>query len=197
MTLFDKVFRSDPKAAAEHPRRFGGLGLQDGLEFRKTNRRISASVRDFARIAWFWLNRGQWGETRLLPERYFSEYMRPQIAKDLPLTRSADTADYLGIGTYGGGSDHFTDHGPGIYGFNWWFNDTGGAHPDRQTWPDAPADTVMSIGARGNNSAFIPSLRLLLVCGDGDWKEHNAGDPSTKMNQALAQLARSVKQPGP
>ena len=60
----------------------------------------------------------------------------PQVAKDLPNTQQADTNDYLDIKTYGGGSDHFAKCGPGIYGFNWWFNDTGGKHPDTLTWPD-------------------------------------------------------------
>ncbi|UCH36616.1 MAG: serine hydrolase, partial [Armatimonadota bacterium] len=94
-TLFDKVFRDDPKAAAEHPDRLGALGLQDGLAVRAKNRRLSASVRDFARIAWFWLNRGRWGDRQVLPRRYFDEYMRPQTPKDLPRTQQAETDDYL------------------------------------------------------------------------------------------------------
>lgn len=191
-TLFDKVFQGDPKTAAEHPQRFGGLGLEDGLDFRKTNRRISASVRDFARIAWFWLNRGKWGEQALLPKRVFDEHMKPQTPKDLPLTKQAETDDYLGIGTYGGGSDHFTKCGPGVYGFNWWFNETGGAHPKTRTWPDAPADTVMSIGARGNNSAMFPSLGLVLACASGDWADLQGGDASTKLNQALGLAAKAA-----
>ena len=189
-TLFDKVFRDDPKAAAEHPNRLGALGLQDGLEWRRSNRRLSASVRDFARIAWFWLNRGRWGDRQVLPRRHFDEPMRPQTPKDLPRTRQADTDDYLGIGSYGGDSDQ-TEEGPGIYGFNWWFNDTGRPHPDTPTWPDAPPDTVMSVGARGNCAAIMPSLNLALVCAQGDW-HLKAGDRSSKMNRALAMVARAA-----
>jgi CubicO group peptidase (beta-lactamase class C family) len=191
-TLFDKVFKGDPKQVAEHPRRLGGLGLQDGLVFRKSNRRISASVRDFGRIAWFWLNRGQWADKRLLPRKYFDDFMKPQAAADLPRTRQADTDDYLGLGTYGGGSDHFARCGPGVYGFNWWFNATGGPHPDCRTWPDAPPDTVMSLGARGNSAALIPSLNLVLVCANGDWDDLRGGDPTSKINRALALLARAA-----
>jgi len=51
-TLFDKVFKGDAKAVAEDPKRLGALGFQDGLKFTD-RRRLSASVRDFARIAWF------------------------------------------------------------------------------------------------------------------------------------------------
>ena len=66
-TLFDKVFKEDAKAAAEHPKRLGALGFEDGLRF-SDKRRISASVRDFARIAWFWANDGNWGGKQVLPE---------------------------------------------------------------------------------------------------------------------------------
>ena len=190
MTLFDKVYRDDPKRVAEDPQRLGGLGLEDGLTFTG-RRRLSASVRDFARIAWFWLNQGRWDGKRLLPKRYFDRYQRPQTPKDLPQTAPADTNDYLNIGTYGGGSDHYNEDGPGTYGFSWWFNATGRTHPKVLTWPDAPKDTYMSIGARGNCSAMIPSLRTVLVCANGDWDGTGAGDPNGKMNQALKLLARA------
>lgn len=193
-TLFDRVFQDDAKHAAELPTRLGVLQFQDGLKFNK-KRRISASVRDFARISWFWLNRGNWNERQVLPRRYFDELMKPQVAKDLPLTMRAETDDYLGILSYGGGSDHFTTWGPGIYGFNWWFNDTGGQHPAARTWPDAPEDTVMSLGFRGNNTAIIPSLGLMLVCASGDWNDLKAGDANSKINQALKLLMASVNDP--
>ncbi len=108
-TLFDRVFlRLTRREVANHESRLGALGLEDGLSFRPTNRRMSASVRDFARIAWFWLNRGNWAGKQVLPRAYFTEYMRPQVPKDLPLTQHAETDDYLKIGTYGGGSNHFS-----------------------------------------------------------------------------------------
>jgi hypothetical protein len=190
-TLFDKVFKDDPKKASDDAKRLGGLGLQDGLEWRVTNRRLSASVRDFARIAWFWLNRGRWGDRQVLPRRYFDEYMRPQVPKDLPRTQKADTDDYLGIGSYGGESDQETD-GTGIYGFNWWFNDTGRVHPEALTWPGAPPDTVMSLGARGNCSAIMPSLNLAVVCAEGNWGSVKPGDPKSRLNRVLSLAARAA-----
>jgi CubicO group peptidase (beta-lactamase class C family) len=191
MTLFDRVFKGNPKAVCEDPKRLGALHLQDGLTFAP-NRRISISVRDFARVAWFWLNRGRWGDRQVLPRRYFDEYMKPQVPKDLPLSRKAETDDYLKIGTYGGGSSQIAYWGPGIYGFNWWFNATGAEHPDSLTWPDAPPDTVMSLGAGGNNTAIMPGLRLVLVCAQGDWSELRPGDATTKMNQALKLVATAA-----
>ena len=191
-TLFDKVFRADPKAAAEHPARLGALGLEDGVEFDAKRRRLSASGRDFARIGWFWLNRGRWGSRQVLARRYFDDYMRPQVPANLLNTEPADTNDYLGIGSYGGGSDHFSRCGAGIHGFNWWFNGRGRSHPHLPTWPDAPPDTVMSIGAGGNCAALMPSLNLVLVCAQGHWGELAAGDRSCRMNRALGLVARAA-----
>jgi CubicO group peptidase (beta-lactamase class C family) len=191
-TLFDRVFKAEPKAAAEHPKRLGALGLQDGLYFRDGTRRLGASVRDFARIGWFWLQKGRWGDRQLLPREYFDRYMRPQVPAELPKTRDAKTEDYLEVDTFGGGSDHFTDYGAGIYGFNWWFNATGRLHPKARTWPDAPADTVMTIGVGGNCSALMPGLGLLLVGAAGDWGDLAAGDPASRMNRILAMLARAA-----
>ncbi len=191
-TLFDKVFQGDPDAIAAVPERFGALQLEDGLHFIAEKRRLKASVRDFARIAWFWLNRGKWGERQVLPARFFDEYMKPQTPFDLPHTKDADTNDYLGIGSYGGGSDHFTKFGAGIYGFNWWFNGKGRLHPDAMTWPDAPADTFMSIGFGGNCSVIIPSLNLVLASAQGNWGKLDGGNPDCEMNRAIALLAGAV-----
>lgn len=191
-TLFDRVFRADPAEVANHPTRLGVLGLEDGLAFRNKNRRISASVRDFARIAWFWLHQGEWAGRQLLPQADFSALARPQVPKDLPLTQPAETDDYLNIGTYGGGSDHFSQCGPGIYGFNWWFNRTGRDHPDRRTWPDAPADTFMAVGAKGNSAAMIPSLGAVLVAEDAQWGGLVGGSEQSRMNQILKSFAAAV-----
>ncbi|MEZ6045591.1 MAG: DUF5060 domain-containing protein [Planctomycetaceae bacterium] len=193
LTLFNKVYQEDPHSVAEAPHRLGALQFEDGLKWRDDTRRLQASVRDFARIVWFWQNNGNWQGEQLLPTEYFTNYMKPQTAKDLPRTqKDGETEDYLKIGTYGGGSDHFTKYGAGIYGFNWWFNETGRDHPDSRTWPDAPADTVMSIGFGGNCSAIFPSQNLILVCAKGDWGKLEAGTADSKMNQVLA-LAASLQ----
>jgi hypothetical protein len=184
-TLFDRVFCGDPRAVAMHPKRLSALSLEDGLEFRPSNRRISASVRDFARIAWFWLHRGNWGGKQLLSRGFFKAYQRPQVPPEMPQTVAAETNDYLGIGTYGGGSDHFTNYGPGIYGFNWWFNASGRLHPQSSTWPDAPRDAFMSIGAGGNCAVMMPSLNMVLVSARGNWGKVEAGNPAWPANQHM------------
>jgi CubicO group peptidase (beta-lactamase class C family) len=191
-TLFDRVYQADPAEVANHQLRLGALGLEDGLTFHPTHRRMSASLRDFARIAWFWLNRGNWGGKQLLPRAYFAKFMRPQVSKDVPLTRHANTDDYLKIGTYGGGSNHFSRCGPGIYGFNWWFNDTGRDHPDRLAWPDAPDDTFMSVGALGNSAAMIPSEGAVLVAAEANWGTLLGGDDQRSVNRVLKMFAEAV-----
>ena len=52
------------------------------------NRRLRTSVREFARISWFWLKQGRWGDRQLLPAAYFDEYVRPQTPKELPHTEN-------------------------------------------------------------------------------------------------------------
>jgi CubicO group peptidase (beta-lactamase class C family) len=188
-TLFDRIFQAAPETVFHDPKRFGALQLQDGFSFRKKNRRMDASVRDFARVAWFWLNRGNWNGKQTLPRSYFDDNMRPQVPKDLALSSDAPTNDYLRIGTYGGESNHFSTAGPGIYGFNWWFNDTGGSHPDVLTWPDAPRDTVMSLGHRGNCSAMMPSLNFVVVAAEANWGELKAGKADSPLNRLLKLIA--------
>jgi CubicO group peptidase (beta-lactamase class C family) len=193
-TLFDKIFQAPPQEVFRHAQRFGALQLQDGFTFRKKNRRMEASVRDFARVVWFWLNRGNWNGKQLVPRSYFDDNMRPQVAADLALSSDAPTNDYLGIGTYGGESNHFSTAGPGIYGFNWWFNAKGGTHPDTLTWPDAPPDTVMSLGHRGNCSAMIPSLNFIVVAADANWGELKAGKAESPLNKNLKMIAAAGTQ---
>ena len=191
-TLFDRVFGQDPAEAAHAADRFGALGLQDGLRFRESNRRISASSRDFARIVWFWLNRGVWNGRQVLDRRFFDDYMKPQTPKTLPASAEAPDDDYLSIGTFGGGSKHFTELGAGCYGFNWWFNRTGRLHPNSLLWPSAPEEIIVSIGARGNNTAFLESKRMLLVGLNADWGKLEGGNRYSRFNQILEVFAQTA-----
>ena len=193
LTLFDHVFQADPDDVAGHADRLGALKFEDGLKWSKDKRRLRASPRDFARIAWFWLNKGAWRDEQLLPASYFDEFARPQTPKDLAATQGPEGEDYLEIGSFGGGSDHFTQFGAGIYGFNWWFNDTGRLHPDSITWPGSPPDTFMSIGAGGNCAAMFPSSNMVLVCAEGDWGKLDAGNAKSRMNRILALASSAVE----
>lgn len=190
-TLFDRVFKDDPDKVANSKERLGGLGLEDGLSFTPDRRRLKASVRDFARIAWFWMHQGHWNGKQVLNRSFFRKYQKPDVPFDLPHTQQAGNDDYLGIGTFGGGSDHFTKFGPGIYGFNWWFNKTSRLHPEQITWPDAPRDSILSIGAGGNVSAIFPSQGIVLASARGKWGQLTGGDATAPMNQQLKLLVEA------
>jgi CubicO group peptidase (beta-lactamase class C family) len=191
LTLFDCLFKADTGKVANDQSRLGPLYFEDGLSFNK-KARVIASVRDFARLCWFWLNEGEWRQQQLLSKDFFDDYCRPHVSKMLPHTEKAKTNDYLKIGSYGGGSDHFTKYGPGIYGYNFWFNDTGRDHPTRITWPDAPCDAFMTIGAGGNSTAIIPSLDMVIVAAKAKWGSPKAGNSSSVMNRVMKMAGEAV-----
>ena len=87
----------------------------------------------------------------------------PRSAAKAAVSVAEDSSGGVWIGTYGGGSSLFNDGGPGIYGFNWWFNAPVASAGGRLTWPDAPSDTFMSVGAGGYCSVMIPSEKLVLA----------------------------------
>ena len=87
--------------------------LQDGaLLTTRGGYGLSTSTRDFARIAWLWLNRGQWRGEQVLAESFFTDYLKTQVPATMPRTTGGD-ADYLSVGTAGGGPDQ-TEYGPGF-----------------------------------------------------------------------------------
>jgi len=191
LTFFDRLFQKTPKRVANDPGRLGALQFEDGLSFSK-KARVIASVRDFARLCWFWLNQGKWDQKQLLSGQFFKDYCRPHVPPKLPHTAKAKTDDYLGIASYGGGSDHFTRYGPGIYGYNFWFNSTGREHPEQVTWPDAPLDTFMTIGAGGNSAVIIPSLDLVIVAAKAKWGDLKPGNAASIMNRVMKLAVEAV-----
>ena len=183
----EKVFGKDINSAATEY--FRPLQLQDGVIFSSTGRLITTS-RDFARIGWFWLNRGDWAGKQLLPRKFFDDYMKPQVPGNLPLSVTKKADDYLGIGSYGG-KPRPTAYGPGKYGFNWWFNvpEGGSAKP---FLPDVPADIIMAIGHGGNFKVLMHSLDLV-IAGRGDWGHIMPGTERVKFNANLKLLVDAAK----
>ncbi len=172
--------------------RLAPLQLEDGsLLTTRGGYGISTTTRDFARIAWFWMNRGNWRSEQLLGSPFFDEYMRAQVPGDLPPSAGPDV-DYLNAGTVGGGTDQSV-YGPGIYGAAWWFNDTVGTTGLR-AWPDAPLDAFQANGHWDREVVvMIPSLNLL-VAARGAWGTFVPGDPTSGMNQRLRILTQAVVQ---
>ncbi len=173
-TLFDHVFQGDPDQVAATC--FAPLGLEDGLQFDPKRRRLLTSVRDFGRVAWFWLNKGNWNGRPVLPRKFFDDYQRPHVSAGLPVSREAETNDYLSIGTYGGGSSHFNVTAVQALATV----STGGSmrlaatRHGRKTCSDAPADSFMSVGAGGCCAVMVPSEKLVLVAAAANWGQSSS-----------------------
>jgi CubicO group peptidase (beta-lactamase class C family) len=170
--------------------RLGALQFEDGSIFgSRGGYGVSTSVRDFARIGWFWLNKGNWDGTQLLPKDYFDKYMKPGVPGNLPVS-TQEGSDYLDVGSFGGSSSE-TEYGPGIYGFSWWFNAKVGTS-NNLTWPDAPEDTFQANGHWSKEIiTIIPSLNMTVAV-RGDWGDFKPGDQTAGMNNNLKLLADSV-----
>lgn len=186
-TLFDRVFaEGSPDDVALHPSRFGALQLEDEQVYgSREGYGLMMSPRDFARIGWFWLNRGRWGDEQLLPTSYFDSYAQPGVPATTPRT-SGGTDDYLSVDSFGGGTNQ-TPHGPGIYGFNWWFN------PGQQTWPDVPEDAFQANGLWNEYAlTVIPSLGIVAA-----WRGNRASTDefAAPMNDELRHLVDAVLAP--
>jgi hypothetical protein len=170
--------------------RLAPLQFQDGsLLTARGGYGVSTTTRDFTRIAWFWMNHGNWRDQQVLSGTFFDDYMRTQVPGATPRTAGPD-ADYLNVGTVGGGTDQ-TEFGPGLFGTSWWFNDTVGTTGLR-AWPAAPLDMFQANGHWNREIVvMIPSLNLV-VAARGAWGTFVPGDPSSGMNQRLQILMSAV-----
>ena len=147
----EKVFEQSLDEAFRQ--RMAALQFEDGEFFGgRGGLSVAASPRDFARLGWLWLNRGRWKDKQVLSEKLFVENIKPGVPADLPRTTTKQADDYLGIGTYGGGTDQ-TKYGPGVYGFNFWFNER--CTSGERVWPAAPADTYQANGMWNRDTVTI------------------------------------------
>ncbi len=174
--------------------RLAPLQLEDGsLLTTRGGYGVSTTTRDFARIGWFWMNRGNWRNQQVLSSTFFDDYMRTQVPGTLPRSAGPDE-DYLNVGSLGGvnGTDE-SDYLPGLFGASWWFNDTVGVTGLR-AWPAAPLDMFQANGHWTREvMVMIPSLNLV-VAARGAWGSFVPGDPSSGMNQRLQLLTSAVVQ---
>ena len=165
--LFGVSPTSESAVAAEitAPARLGPLQFQDGslIAIIKGGPRWNATLRDTARLGWFWLNKGRWKEQQLLPEALFDTYARAQVPANLPRSTSHTPNDYLALGTDG---DTDPNQGPTDphFGYNWYHNL--GTDGTLQV-PGAPADLFSAQGNRNKIIAMVPSQNLVAVWRDG------------------------------
>ena len=168
--VYGQLLGVNPKNAAEiaaamtTESRWGTLQFQDGgiVTVRAGTPRWTASVRDTARVAWFWLNKGRWKDQQLLPQSLFDTYAHAQSG-GIARSASHKAHDYLPIGTMGPKDPN------GIpvdtsFGFGWKFN----LLPNGTLqFPHAPADLFYCQGERNRFVVVVPSLNLIGLWRDG------------------------------
>lgn len=142
------------------------LDLQDGDLFgSRGGAGVNTSPRDFARIGWWWLNRGNWNGKQLLPRKMLINYCQPDVPRKLPRTKKPGR-DYLKVGTHGGGTNQ-NFSGQGVYGLNWWFN---AKMPNGEfLLPHLPKDAYCTIGHVGKEVMLIVPSWKLVVAARGNW----------------------------
>jgi hypothetical protein len=171
IALFDGVFKTsytDTSVVEElFTDRLGALQFQDGHLFTHTRGpRVNMTPRDFARLGWFWLNRGTWAGTQLLPKSLFDRFVKVTVPGHMKRSSSSGD-DYLHIGTAGGGSDQSAE-GPGVYGYGWWFNGEKGGSDDR-LMPALPSDAYKADGHFGREVLLIIPSQQIVVAARGNW----------------------------
>jgi CubicO group peptidase (beta-lactamase class C family) len=177
-TLFHEVFGNTPNAVFED--KFDFFQFQDSpwVSNSQYGRLTGVSVRDFARIGLFWLERGNWSGVQHIPAYYFNVLDTP-VPPSQPLSE-LDGAESWDFGTFGGG-DNQTDDGPGDYSFTFWVNTNGFI-------PGIPTNVFMAVGHGGQKiCVMIPSLDLVAVGAMGVW-----GHPATEAIQLLVDAAGSA-----
>jgi CubicO group peptidase (beta-lactamase class C family) len=113
------------------------------------------SVRDFARLGLFWLERGNWNGTQVVPSGYFSLVDVP-VPPDTPMT-TGDGPESWDFGSYGG-SDDQGFNGAGSYAMNFWTN-AGGL-----LYPGFPETVVLASGHDDTKVCWLlPELSLVAV----------------------------------
>ena len=187
----EKVFHQTLDEAFQQ--RMAALQFQDGEFFGSGGGLgVAASPRDFARLGWLWLNRGRWNGQQVISEKLFVDYIKPGVPADLPRTR-IKAEDYLRIGTYGGGTDQ-TPYGPGVYGFNFWFNER--TPSGERVWPAAPADTYQANGMWNRDTVTIfPSLRMVVAVRGGKPGKFEPGRGDGRYNRNMRLLVEAAGPP--
>jgi CubicO group peptidase (beta-lactamase class C family) len=157
--LCERVFGAAPSSVFEQE--FAFLGFQDGTTISDTQfGRIKVmSIRDFARLGLFWLERGTWDGTTVIPESYFeltSDAVDPGLSRTV-----ADGPESWDLGSFGGTDDQ-DEPVPGHYGMNFWVNSNG-------LWPGHSADIFQASGHAGAEVCFVVPGLDLVACGVGSW----------------------------
>jgi CubicO group peptidase (beta-lactamase class C family) len=189
----EKVFQQSLDDAFKQ--RLGPLQFEDGNFFGHRNGlSVDASPRDFARLGWLWLNRGRWNGKELLSGKLYDACIKPGVPRDLPRTVSKKADDYLAIGSYGGGTDQ-TPYGPGVYGFNFWFNEP--TSTGERVWPAAPPDTYQANGMWNRDTVTLfPSQQMVVAVRGAKPGKFEPGKADGPYDQNIKLLVDAVRNSG-
>lgn len=174
--------------------RFAPLGFQDlpALSSRD-GLGLEASIRDAMRLGLLWLSGGAWDDQQILNAALARRFMAPHVGSEVPLSRD-NAADYLDVGSFGARHSFEVPHGPGFYGYNWWFN-----YPSEPRgsllWPGVPGGAFQANGHYGRETiTMIPSLDMVIVT-VGPWggmDKFVPGDPDAPTSRLLADIVSAV-----
>jgi PelA/Pel-15E family pectate lyase len=170
--------------------RMEAVQFEDGEFFgSRDGTGVTASSRDFARLGWLWLNRGKWKNTQVLDQKLFDACFRVGVPVGTPRAVS-QTDDYLKIDSYGGGTNQ-TASGPGVYGFNLWFNTV--LESGERVWPALPADAYQANGLWNRDTlTVIPSWRMVIASRGAQPGKFEPGAVRSQYNQNLQLITQAV-----
>lgn len=134
---------------------------------------IFTHAEHLARLAYLYLNQGQWKDKQLIPKTWVAKATTAQVPSHLP-EHSARVSPAGGAG---------------VYGYNFWTN--GINHHGERSMPDAPAQTYYMSGFNHNVAFIIPEWDMVIVRLGQDG---NPPEGKHKVwNQVLGELAKGVK----
>lgn len=107
------------------------------------------SARDLAKIGQLVLQGGQWGEEKILPQRYLSESLKnAPVVCSTPFPKESKGASY---------------------GFHWWLNRS--CSQRKRPYPDLPEDLILALGHHGQTLAIFPTQKLIAIRFGADKKK--------------------------
>ena len=130
---------------------------------------IYTDAYDLLRAGHFWLNKGNWNGTQVVPVSYLEEATRtnPFILENEP-------------------EENWK------YGHGFWVNDHG------KQWPDVPRDSFAASGAGCKHTWVCPSLGLVVVQNPGLWDQFGGKDAGDRhaptQNEVLRRIVEAVQE---